>query len=333
MTDQNEPTGKKPKRERKPKQDRAVEATAEVQRAQALEDAYDISTMAPEKPATPKGVKRLGGAMLPKSEYQKALAAVGGKEAKPAKAKKPVVEADLLGTTVKMFSKDEADELIELAPLTEAEAAERDDLEATIRSGIVEFMKTGQALARMRDGKLYKDRFTSFGAYVDEAWGFTRQRAYQLISAATVAKAMSTGVDIPNEATARLLVSKLKRPEDRRAAMVVALATAPDGKLSKSWLESTISVIEDARATEGFVDDGNGDWAAMNAAITAEAHAKMMAKKNQLRTGKLEAAAIFVVSGSVLSEALADLLDTRLSAKKQYRVVIYPVEEKPEASI
>lgn len=52
-------------------------------------------------------------------------------------------------------------------------------------------MECGVALARIKSGKLYQSKFKTFELYCQERWGFTRQRAYQLISATEAVKKLN----------------------------------------------------------------------------------------------------------------------------------------------
>lgn len=77
-----------------------------------------------------------------------------------------------------------------------------DLLEAIIDLGERSFIATGQALAEIRDSRLYLSvGARTFGAYVKDRFAMSRSRAYQLIDAAV----LSTVVDVPNEAVAREL--------------------------------------------------------------------------------------------------------------------------------
>ncbi len=91
------------------------------------------------------------------------------------------------------------------------------ELETVIERGMRSFVEVGTALAEVRDSGLYTQ--PTFEAYVRERWGFTRQRAYQLIDAADV----STRVDIPlpNEGVARTLVGL---PVERQQELAPAIA-------------------------------------------------------------------------------------------------------------
>jgi hypothetical protein len=73
--------------------------------------------------------------------------------------------------------------------MTTEPLAVADDLanqERVIESGLQTFIEVGQALLTIRDKRLYKDTYASFDAYCQERWGWTRQRAHQLIQGAEV---------------------------------------------------------------------------------------------------------------------------------------------------
>ncbi len=100
-------------------------------------------------------------------------------------------------------------------PLTHADTERLKELESVIERGRKTFIEVGYALAEIRDLRFYRQTHATFEAYCAEQWGWTRQRSYQLMNAATVVKLlpaeMSTRVD--NEATAREL-AKLE-PKER----------------------------------------------------------------------------------------------------------------------
>lgn len=79
------------------------------------------------------------------------------------------------------------------------EAAGRDltTLEGIIERGMTTFVDVGTALAEIRDRRLYRETHPEFDSYCRERWGFNRQRAHQMIEAASVTVALSTTVDIP----------------------------------------------------------------------------------------------------------------------------------------
>lgn len=84
--------------------------------------------------------------------------------------------------------------------------------EATIRKGLASFLDVGEALLRVRDGRLYRAGYGSFDAYCRERWGFSRRQGSYLIEAAK----MGTMVPISNERQARALGPLRDRPEVAR---------------------------------------------------------------------------------------------------------------------
>lgn len=62
------------------------------------------------------------------------------------------------------------------------------ELEQTVeRTLFTDFREAGEALAEIRDGRLYREDFGSFAAYVEGRFSIHRTTAYGLIQAATVA--------------------------------------------------------------------------------------------------------------------------------------------------
>ena len=70
--------------------------------------------------------------------------------------------------------------------LTRSEDRTLASCEHVIQSGLETFMEVGRALAKIRDGKLYRAEFKSFEVYCRERWGISKQRSYQLMDAAEV---------------------------------------------------------------------------------------------------------------------------------------------------
>ncbi len=71
----------------------------------------------------------------------------------------------------------------------------------------------------IRDKRLYRQTHSTFEAYCRERWGWSRQRAYQQIEAASYVSSLSTGVDKPEtERQARALIARsLSFPHSRSA--------------------------------------------------------------------------------------------------------------------
>jgi len=81
--------------------------------------------------------------------------------------------------------------------LSTDEYNELQDAERIIEEGYAAFLKVGLALARVRDSRLYRASHQNFESYCEARWGFTRTRAYELMSAANITQAVSEISDIP----------------------------------------------------------------------------------------------------------------------------------------
>ena len=119
-------------------------------------------------------------------------------------------------------------------------------LETIIEQGQQTFIEVGVALIEIREKRLYKENFATFEGYCQTRWGWTRQRAYQLIESANVVSEMSTIVDISpkvqNEGQAREL-AKIKNPQVRAQVwqkvnqMAQEVETVVTAKLVKDAVE------------------------------------------------------------------------------------------------
>ena len=103
-----------------------------------------------------------------------------------------------------------------------------DQLEHTIRQGIETFHAVGRALQDIRDGGLYRlAGYTSFDSYCRERWGFTRNYAWRLITAAGVVESLEGCQfgNVQSEAQARELAPL--DPGQRLAVWLEATAETP----------------------------------------------------------------------------------------------------------
>ena len=125
--------------------------------------------------------------------------------------------------------------------LTEAEAADLRRLEEVLDRTKKAWLDFGDAIAQVRDRRLYRATHKRFEDYCQERWGITSVRAYQMIRAASVVSDLETTVrtaggesaSIPtNEAQARPL-SGLDAPRRREAwdkAVEIAGGSQPTEK-------------------------------------------------------------------------------------------------------
>jgi hypothetical protein len=115
-----------------------------------------------------------------------------------------------------------------MTALTTAESRQLASHEETIRRELDSFVKVGNALMAIREGKLYRAEFATFSDYCTSRWGLTKTHCNRLISAARVVEQMApTGVTPPNERQARELG---RLPEDQRAETWREVVEQTDGK-------------------------------------------------------------------------------------------------------
>jgi hypothetical protein len=161
---------------------------------------------------------------------------------------------------------------IETAPTTALSAQETQYLamlEATIKNGLGIFWKVGEALAEIRDRRLYRQEYSTFAEYCEKKWNFSSRRAYQLIESAEVAKDVEkalpsgngkSGSMLPlsderqnvnhgshlNERQTRALASA---PRARRGPILkAAVKTAPNGKLTAAHIRSVAQTAKETKA-------------------------------------------------------------------------------------
>lgn len=96
---------------------------------------------------------------------------------------------------------------ITTVPLTSTEETRLLELEVLVENGLDTFVKVGTALAEIQTFKLYRQTHDNFADYLEDRFGISRSRGYQLIDSAR----LSTMVDnaglppIQNERQARAL--------------------------------------------------------------------------------------------------------------------------------
>ncbi|GGN31743.1 hypothetical protein [Deinococcus daejeonensis] len=139
------------------------------------------------------------------------------------------------------------------ASLAPHESARLSALEQTVRDGLRDFRRTGQALSEIRDNGFYRASYESFEAYLQDRWGFTAPQAGRLIDASDVAKVLDPlGIQPKNEAQARSYRAAAKvieelEPEQQRVIARLVEAAAPD---TQPELEGEEDVPWDVPAAE-----------------------------------------------------------------------------------
>jgi hypothetical protein len=92
--------------------------------------------------------------------------------------------------------------------------------EQVIEEGKRTFVEVGNALMKIRDGKLYRADFDTFEDYCQKRWGWNSSRSRQLIGAAEVVNnigSVTTGNTLPDTERMTRPLAKLE-PEQQREA-------------------------------------------------------------------------------------------------------------------
>lgn len=112
--------------------------------------------------------------------------------------------------------------------LSKSERTELARQEKRIDKALPSFVEIGEALNLIRDNKLYRGTHGTFDGYLSERWGFTRQRAAQIIGAAETMAALPVSVRpaVTTERAARALKPVAKKPAAAKRAVKKATETA-----------------------------------------------------------------------------------------------------------
>jgi hypothetical protein len=177
-----------------------------------------------------------------------------------------------------------------LLPLTRDEARRLKECESVIERGLKTFYTVGNALAEIRESRLYRISYSTFEDYCRERWQMSRFYAHRLIDAAQVVENLLPMGNVPNsERQARELAPY--EPEVQQAVWHIALSTAPidsDGNptLTAAHIRSVANVLTEV-VKGGGMDDGSGEMKPLgtliDAAVTEETYERMMRQKEYIR--------------------------------------------------
>ena len=161
-----------------------------------------------------------------------------------------------LGDRVERNDRDEWRVTREIVPgnlLSEAEKAERDNLEHTVQQA---FFVAGKALKELKDKRLYRETHTTFEAYVRDRFDFTKRAAYYLIDAHEVVNNLkseqfvhsnkSTSILPTKESQCRPLakLSPERQREIWRTAVEQAKGKVPSARIVKNTVKQNSSDLE-----------------------------------------------------------------------------------------
>ena len=126
--------------------------------------------------------------------------------------------------------------------LTTTEHQKYLECNAVIEHGLQTFFDVGTALMVVRNDRLYREEYGTFEDYCQQKWGWTRQRANQLIASADVVAnlaEMTTIVVKPTTESQARALTKLE-PEKQRAVWKDVVETAPKGKVTAKHVQAVV---------------------------------------------------------------------------------------------
>lgn len=114
--------------------------------------------------------------------------------------------------------------------------------ENIIDAGLKTFVDVGNALAKIRGGKLYRLSHGTFEDYCQDRWGIARRSAYQMIAASVTVENVRNCAQTPTtESQARPLTPFNDKPELQNEIWEKAVETAPNGKITAKHVESVVN--------------------------------------------------------------------------------------------
>ena len=135
-----------------------------------------------------------------------------------------------------------------LQPITISESRDLIALEKIVAKGLQTFVEVAEALAEIRDRKLYKIEHATFADYCKEKWNMSDRRARQLMdSAEVVAELSKSGTTVPpSERQARPLTQL--PPAQRAQAYQEAVKTSATGTPTAKEVEVVVRKLKPKKA-------------------------------------------------------------------------------------
>ena len=144
--------------------------------------------------------------------------------------------------------------------LSKSEAETFAQAEATISSGLNSFLEVGNALMKIRDGKLYRNTHKTFALYLKERWGIQRAQGYRLIKSADTIRELNQlnsekPIPLPSSERQIRILQKIKDPRKRHAVLLRAKELAKSETIAYRHLadamrEAHTALSERTRKTE-----------------------------------------------------------------------------------
>ena len=128
-------------------------------------------------------------------------------------------------------------------PLTKTELSRMGQLEEAIRHSMQSFVKVGEALKEIRDGRYYRSTHDTFETYCKEQWDFGRQYAFLMIGSSDVVANVNNCLQtVPTrESQCRPLMPLA--PEQQQAAWVAAVEKAGDAPVTAKIVSAAVAEL------------------------------------------------------------------------------------------
>lgn len=137
--------------------------------------------------------------------------------------------------------RNETGAIVPVPILSVAERAALLECEGIIRQGRAVFVHVGQALSRIRDSRLYRERYSTFEEYCLAEWEISDRFARNLRSASDVVHVLEEKkfAALPATESQARPITKLPR-EEWAPAWEEVLGTAPNGRITASHVAAVV---------------------------------------------------------------------------------------------
>lgn len=159
-----------------------------------------------------------------------------------------------LGDRVEHNDKDEwrvVKSVVSERILSEAEKAERDDLERTVQQA---FFVAGQALKTLRDKRLYRETHATFESYVRDRFDYTRAAAYYLIKSSIVYENLKCQQIVDTNTSTNILPTK-----ESQCRPLAKLSPERQREVWRNAVERSEGKVPSARIVKEIIRQSSSD--------------------------------------------------------------------------
>jgi hypothetical protein len=152
-----------------------------------------------------------------------------------------------------------AESVPDACPLTSGEKTLKVELEAVVQAGLDEFLRVGNALATLRNKRLFRTEFATFEEYCRNKFGLARSSADSLIRSAQTAEVLlEAGIELPPNTTATLMkpIASLPGEELKVACWEFAQSLAPARGVTEPLVSRLVRVVRNALETDDIQENG-----------------------------------------------------------------------------